>query len=45
LIVYFNIENAFTNPQTIAGITALAYAEIAKRFKILPLKRESRLFD
>ncbi len=41
---HFNIENAFTNPQTVAGVTALAYAEIAKRFKVLPLKRESRLF-
>ena len=37
-------QNAFTNPQTIAGITALAYNEIAKKIKVLPLKRESRLF-
>lgn len=41
---HFNIENAFTNPQTVAGVTALAYNELAKRFKVLPLKRESRLF-
>jgi len=41
---HFDIENAFTNPQTIAGVTALAYNELAKKFKVLPLKRESRLF-
>jgi len=41
---HFDIENAFTNPQTVAGITALAYNELAKKFKILPLKRESRMF-
>ena len=41
---HFSIENAITNPQTVAGITALVYNEIAKRFKVLPLKRESRIF-
>jgi len=41
---HFDIENAFTNPQTVAGVTALLYNEAAKKFKLLPLKRESRLF-
>ena len=41
---HFSIENAVTNTQTVAGITALVYNEIAKRFKVLPLKRESRIF-
>jgi len=41
---HFDIENAFTNPQTIAGLSALAYNMLSKKFKVLPLKRESALF-
>jgi len=41
---HFSVENALTNPQTTAGVTALIYNEIAKKFKILPLKSESRRF-
>jgi len=41
---HFSIENALTNPQTVAGVTALIYNEIAKKFKILPLKAESKRF-
>jgi len=41
---HFNVENAFTNPQTTAGVLALIYNEISKKIKILPLKAESRRF-
>jgi len=40
----FSIENAITNPQTIAGITALVYSTIGKKFKVLPLKSEAKRF-
>jgi len=41
---HFSIENAITNPQTVAGFTAAVYGMIAKQFKILPLKAEARRF-
>jgi len=41
---HFDIENALTNPQTLAGLAATVYGEVAKRFKILPLKVEARRF-
>jgi len=40
----FSIEGALTNQQTISGVIALAYNELSKRVKILPLKAESRKF-
>jgi len=40
----FSIENALTNPQTLAGISALIYREAAKKIKFLPLKSEAARF-
>lgn len=40
----FNVENAFTNPQTTAALAALGYNIATRYIKILPLKAESRRF-
>jgi len=41
---HFSVENALTNDQTVAGVTALIYNKISKKFNVLPLKRESARF-